>query len=194
MSFFRHVAQLNIDWSKWDCWEQLSEHSGYRFVHEDFCIFCDRPELLLVDAENRPHNDTGPFCRWRDGCALYAVHGVRVPAWIIEAPQTITVAKIEAEPNAEVRRVMIDRYGPSRYMSDSGAKEMHRDDYGVLYRKEVPGDEPMVMVDLVNSTPEPDGSFKKYMIRVDPKVRTAREAVAWTFEKAEAEYEPAIQT
>ena len=45
-----------------------------------------------------------------------------------------------------------------------------------------------------HSTPEPDGSVKKYMLRVDPKCRTAREAVAWTFDMEAGEYAPAIET
>jgi hypothetical protein len=32
----------------------------------------------------------------------------------------------------------------------------------------VPGVEPIIMVDLLNSTPEPDGSVKRYLLRVDP--------------------------
>jgi len=38
-----------------------------------------------------------------------------------------------------------------------------------------------VMVEVENATPEPDGHNKMYMIRVDPRCTTAREAVAWTF-------------
>ena len=37
------------------------------------------------------------------------------------------------------------------------------------------------MVEVVNSTPEPDGSRKTYFLRVPPTIGTAREAVAWTF-------------
>jgi hypothetical protein len=37
-----------------------------------------------------------------------------------------------------------------------------------LLRKQVPDDEPIVYVDLLNSTPEPDGTTKRYMLRVDP--------------------------
>ena len=33
----------------------------------------------------------------------------------------------------------------------------------------------------MNSTPEPDGTRRTYFLRVPPQMRTAREAVAWTF-------------
>lgn len=34
---------------------------------------------------------------------------------------------------------------------------------------------------IVNATADPDGSYRHYFLHVPPHVRTAREAVAWTF-------------
>lgn len=118
---------------------------------------------------------------WPDGLAIYAIHGVVIPTrqWqVVERPETITVAEIEAEPNIEVRRVMIDRYGPARYVVDSGATvvdELPADHpcTGLrgarLLRKDLHRDVSMVCVDLPNSTPEPDGSVKRYMLHVNPR-------------------------
>lgn len=44
---------------------------------------------------------------------LYFWHGVLVPVHAITAPQTITVADIQAETDAEVRRVLRERFGPT---------------------------------------------------------------------------------
>ena len=55
-------------------------------------------------------------------------------------------------------------------------------------------DEPMVMVEVRNSTPEPDGSRKTYFLRVPPRTQTAREGVAWTFGLTADEYVPAVET
>lgn len=52
----------------------------------------------------------------------------------------------------------------------------------------------LVMVKVVNSTPEPDGQFKDYFLRVPPQMRRAKEAVAWTFNKTETKYQPAMET
>ena len=49
-------------------------------------------------------------------------------------------------------------------------------------------------VEVVNSTPEPDGSFKTHFVRVPPECPTAREAVAWTFDMASEDYRPVMQT
>jgi hypothetical protein len=203
LRFFRHVAKLPLDYTAWDAWETLSLHSGPRIVHESFCIISDRPEILTVDDRNRPHAENGPFCRWRDGSALYAVHGARVPAWIVEHPEQITVAKIDAERNAEIRRVMVDRYkrgeavsGAAAYLLDSGAEVLDDDpDHGVLYRCVRPSDTDMMMVRVTNNTVEPDGTVRQFFLRVHPELRpmlankelgqpqkpTARNAVASTW-------------
>lgn len=51
-----------------------------------------------------------------------------------------------------------------------------------------------MMVEVVNATPEPSGECKDYWLRVPPGMRTAHEAVAWTWGKTEAEYNPVVQT
>jgi hypothetical protein len=76
ISFFRHIAKLPLDYSIFLHGETLSECSGPCCVHRDFCIISDRPEILKIDDQNRPHCDDGPFCRWRDGLEIYAKHGV----------------------------------------------------------------------------------------------------------------------
>jgi len=194
LSFFRHIAKLPLDYSKWEHFESACVHGGPMMMHEEFCIVSDRPRILKIDNQNRPHCDTGPFCQWSDGTALFAIRGVRMRRYVVLEPSRITLEKIGAETNAEIRRVMIERYGQARYLKDSGAKEIHRDDYGILYRKEIPGDEPLVMVKVVNATPEPDQSFKDYWLRVPPDMQRARQAVAWTFGKDENEYEPALES
>ncbi|MGW6422603.1 DUF6745 domain-containing protein [Nocardia sp. NPDC055053] len=71
---------------------------------------------------------------------------------------------------------------------------VHRDDTGILWRIALDGDEDVVMVEVVNSTPEPDGTNRTYWLRVPPTTRTAREGVAWTFGLAADAYEPVQQT
>jgi len=173
---------------------ELSRHCGWWIPCEEVCILQHKPSEIHMDEENRLHNDQGAAIKYRDGYSVYAVHGVRVPADIIEDRSSITVARIEAEENAEVRRVMIEFYGLEKYVLDSGAKEIHKDEFGILYRKELNDDEPIVMVKVVNSTPEPDGSFKDYFLRVPPEIETAQSAVAWTFGVDEDEYAPLAET
>ena len=104
------------------------------------------------------------------------------------------MAAIQAEANAEIRRVLLDRYGWDRYVLESGAQIVHADDYGTLYRAELEGDEPIAMVSVVNSTADTDGSFKPYLIPVNPACRTAHDAVASTFGLTAKTYKPVVET
>jgi len=177
LSFFRHVVQLPIDYTNYDAWEILARHSGPRCAHEQFCIISDRPEIFVLDDQNRPHCETGPFCSWRDGSALYAIHGVYVPAWVVEHPEHITVATIDEEENAEIRRIMLERFGIVRYIRESQVEVRDQCplDHPIvglrgarlLYKEQI-NDEPLVYVEVFNPTPERDGSCKPYMLAVDP--------------------------
>ena len=154
----------------------------------------------IVNGVKRLHCADGPalLC---DVENLYFWHGTMVPDFVITKPELITLNHIDTETNAEVRRVMIDKYGQGRYLTDSGAEQIHSDRFGVLYRKTVPNDEVMVMVKVVNSTAESDGTRKEYFLRVPPNITTAHEAVAWGFPygpemvvRTPAQYAPSIET
>jgi len=142
----------------------------------------------------RLHRGDGPAMLFRDGWPVYAWHGVRVPGEAIEAPDSLTSERILAERNVEVRRALIEIYGHDRFLLGARAKKLHVDDWGTLWRVDLPDDQPLLMVEVLNSTPEPDGAFKTYHLRVPPDMRTAHQAVAWTFQMTEEEYQPAIQT
>lgn len=89
---------------------------------------------------------------------------------------------------------MIEKYGLSKYIEDSDSILIHKDTFGELYEKEINNDESIVMVKVINSTAETDGSFKNYFLRVPPECKTAKEAVAWTFGIESNQYEPQIET
>jgi hypothetical protein len=124
----------------------------------------------------------------------------------VEHPERITAKSIDSERNAEVRRVMLERMGEARYLVESGAECIHQDETGWLYRREMSNDEPILMVKVRNSTPEPDGSVKEYWLRVAPNLAplgiqdarpqplTARNAVASTFGLYGKDYHPQIET
>ena len=160
---------------------------------DDTLYWVAKPTVHKDVGIRRLHHSSGPALE-SDVENLYFWHGVLVPAFVVVRPDWITVKHIDSEDNAEVRRVMLERYGWERYITDCGAKPVHKDAYGELYRRELPNDEPIVMVRVMNSTPEPDGSVKPYMLRVPPDIRTAHAAVAWTFGLKAREYRPAIET
>ena len=157
-------------------------------------VLTDRPTVLGRDGRGNLHAEHGPALAWADGYTLHALHGVPVPARLVEAPETITAVQIRNERNVEVCRFLLERYGHQRYLRNIRAKRMHADEFGVLWRCPMPDGEDLVLVQVTNATPEPDGSFRTYWLRVPPGMRTARQAVAWTFCLDEGDYHPAAQT
>lgn len=100
----------------------LSEWCGWWMPYRETMILQHRPCKLHRDDNGSLHNESAMAIEYRDGWGLYSWHGVRVPAFVITAPETITVKLIEKENNAEIRRVMIERYGWERYITNSHAK------------------------------------------------------------------------
>jgi len=168
---------------------------GWTLFFDKVCIVSKKPTMHfeVKNEEIKPeqtsllHRMDGPAIDYGKGdpCNVYAIGGVTVEDYVVENPEKITVSDIENETNAEVRRVKINQYGQSRYIQDSGSEIINEDDFGVLYRKKLAGDEDLMMVKVINSTQEPDGTYKDYFIRVDPKayggLKTARQAVASTW-------------
>jgi hypothetical protein len=145
-----------------------------------------RPSMRVED--DRLHCEEGPAVAWPGAARYWFWRGVQVPQKVIESPKLLTPEEISTETNVEVRRVMIERVGADRYLRDAGAELVQQDDYGKLWRLEFDDDEPLQMVEVVNSTPEPGGSRKTYFLRVPPRYKTARGAVAWTFGLKRHEY------
>lgn len=158
------------------------------FMFAEETLALPRPAVRLQG--DRFHAEDGPALAWPGGTRRWFWKGVEVPQYVVEEPSRITPRAILDERNAELRRVLLERHGAERFLRALGAEPVHADDFGTLYRVEFPGDEPLVMVKVLNSTPELDGSRREYFLRVPPNVETAHEAVAWTFGLSAAEYHP----
>ena len=96
----------------------VARNAGWWWPMRDTVILTDRPDTLHRDPQGRLHCETGPALRYRDGWAIHAIHGVRVPADLIE--HGWDVARILEEGNAEVRRAAIELTGWEHFISDSG--------------------------------------------------------------------------
>ncbi len=172
--------------------DQAIRAGGWWWPFEDVCIVMDNPLEFHVDVGRRLHNPDGPALRFRDGFTLSAIWGRLVPEMVIA--NQFCANDIDAAQNSEVRSIMIDKYGLERYMTESGAEEIQRDECGILYRKSFNLEEPVMSVQVTNSTESPDGGFRAYWLRVPPHITSAREGVAWSFGLEKDEYDPTQQT
>ena len=211
ISFFRHIAQLPIDYSKWQHYEAAATHAGWRFMHPDFCIVVDFPLELHRDEQARPHCESGPSHRWSDGFQFYHWHGYRIPEgkeWIIADKARITPDAIEAEENAELRRIMLEievdgRTGFDRYREARGAKVIDADNLHGRPRQllsiQVRGEEHRI-IDVLNGSLEPDGSRRQFLLgaarnpRTRDQARTVHEAVALSYGIDPGVYSEGVRT
>lgn len=173
---------------------EVAAHAGWWWPYEKVTVVCERPVELHRDEAGRLDRGDGPALAYPDGFALYAWRGMPVPADFLAELTTLDPTRIRTEENAELRRVMLEFYGYDRYLAESGAEPIGKDETGILWRIALDDDEDVVMVEVVNSTPEPDGTSRTYWLRVPPNTRTAKEGVAWTFGLDAKAYEPLRQT
>lgn len=222
-AFSRDVLGVEYARSKdLDLWVEVSKSCGWFWPFEGLCIVANRPEVVKWEpgrAPERLHCVDGPALRFRDGWAVHALRGVRVPGELIDDPAKLTASRIDAEANAEVRRVLVEQYGLAKYILDSGAVVVDEDvefngQPRRLLRKPASGGAPdLLMVECRNATPEPDGTRKTYFLHVEPTLRpmrrradgtcevfgeaqapTCHNAVASTFGRRGECYGPVVQT
>lgn len=94
--------------------------------------------------------------------------------------------EILATENQEVRSALIEKW------DKKDLEEIDSDETGTLYSTDTYPEQRVVKVK--NSTPEADGTFKTYWLRVPSNIETAGEAVAWTFGLDEDEYNPIVES
>ena len=202
-------------WEKYQPWEDCAIHGSFRYLHEKFCIVADFPSALMTDEQHRPHNPDGPSHAWRDGWSLYHWNGVRVPAQVILAPETLTAEQITKEQNQEVRRVMIERMGWERFCVVCKMKVIHRDElvakfptvpvsdlvepgqrFVYDYRDGKETAELLEAEDITDFEDRPlrfvrltdPSTGRKYTLRVPHDTERCYAGVGWTFGKTEEEY------
>ena len=175
-SFFRDVAKLNIDFTKYNHYEKAAEHGGPRFVHKKFWIICDFPERICKDEQNRPHSATGPSISWRDGFAAYYWRGTAIPKEWILSPKTIDPQLALNHPNIEQRRCVAEILGWDKVLLQLNAVVIDKDEdpmIGELVEVDLPdiGKERFLRVVC--------GTGRKFAIPVPPDMTSAVLAQAW---------------
>ena len=179
--YLRDVLELYGDTARLTGLWQVARTVGWLQPHQRTCWLSERPDLLRGDTRDRLHDSTGPALRYPDGWSMWAWKGVEIPRWMIERPDRITLASIDAESNVELRRCLIEIMTPARYVALGGPERVAEDEAGVLWRKTWFPPDAWAAVEVINATPEPDGTHKHFFLQVPAHMRTAREAVAWSY-------------
>ena len=187
-SFFRDVCGLDLPGDLWDrarALEATMQSACWWWPHREFVMVCERPTVIhreCVDpritrgpGSHRLHCETGPAIAWPDGWGVYALHGVRVPAWIVETPaDRIDPRRLLQETNAEIRRELVRKVGIERVCETLGATLLDRQ-----------GDYELLALDLQDGRHRPYLKMKNpsigvyHLEGVHPNCATVQQALNW---------------
>jgi hypothetical protein len=164
-----------------DCFSAgLYAAARWRRRGETRTLLIERPRLRLANGQLHCANE--PAVVWPDRSGRWYWQGIAVPAKLVASRDDLSAEQIARIDNQELRRVALERLGWQRFLETADAELRAQDDYGKLWSTQIRFDgERAQVVEVVNATPELDGSYRRYFLRVPPEMRTARQAVAWTF-------------
>ncbi len=167
------LSRLDIS----DCVNLCSLPNGLR-VSSDI-------EIANTGLTELPETLRGVRLRWRS---------VLISPRIAFQPETITAAEILSETNAEMRRVLLERFGLERLVSEVDAEVLDKDHDSGGERKllRVPMEGGADLVCVLVFCPS---TARQYILRVPPTMRTCRQAVAWTAGFSDPDdYRPLVET
>lgn len=156
-------------------------------------ILCDeavfvshKPTYLFTDDAGELHCESGPafrydplpnpkYAQFNDAFEGYYWHGFNISAWIITNPEKITVENIQSEDNAEVKRIMLERFGTGRFITEAGGvlleEEQHEQDGHSQLWKDKLGN---VMLHCGDPS-----TSRMYWLTLPPTVTSIKEAYAF---------------
>lgn len=185
LSFFRHVAGLDLDYSEWDDYEALAQLSGMRLMHEKFTIVCERHTLVRRNERNQPHCEDGPAIAWADGTSRYYWHGLAVPAEWIENKESIHPSVALTHDNAELGRALCEILGWERVLEELDARTIDKDHdpmVGELLEADLPDVRGARFLKMLC------GTGRTFCRRVPSEMTTAIGAQAWMWQVTEEQY------
>jgi hypothetical protein len=166
--------------------EFLLEHGRYVtfWPNKRFCVVCDKPTRVLLNNNRQAHSTEKPAIRYSDGWSIAAVGGIPVPLRFFKDRDLLTPKVIQRTPNVETKRALIELYGYERYLHDTDAHlvDQNTDQDGReqnLWSFGVTMNVGINLLEVFNSTPEPDGTFKKYFLQVPSTIHHIHTALNW---------------
>jgi len=174
IAFYKFCEEIGVKYKKEDSkmlglWDDLSQSCGWWIPYDGICFISERHEICKFE-DSMLHCEDGPCVKFRDGWSVYAINGHLVNEKIVMTPELITLEEIENESNAETKRIMIDRYGTGKYLSDIDAKVIDIDSSNTFRS--------LIVDKNANKFLEgTDGSTERvYFMRVPNYVQTCKEA------------------
>jgi len=123
---FANTIGLEMDQEKLEKFLLWTRCCPFVLFKDDFVYVSRKPTTLEFNDAGQLHCDDGPACLYKDGWAIWSLNGVAVTEQIVMKPETLTLKQIKEEENAEIKRLMIERYGFEQYLAEVDAKLLDR--------------------------------------------------------------------
>ncbi len=131
----------------------LAKHCGWWAPYENICFMQHKPKEIHMHNKLL-HKDGGPAVLYRDGFAVWALNGVRIPQWLSETrTEDIDPRKLLKIDNAQVRAEFVRKVGIERVCYGLKAKCVDKK-----------GNYELLMLDLQ------DGRRRPYLKMLNPSV------------------------
>lgn len=174
-----------------DALAAASAEVGWWWPMKGAVVLTDRPTVIARDKDGRLHCADGPALAYTDGCSIYAWHGQRVPADLIDGDGW-TLDQIVKERNTEIRRCAVERMGWDVFLHKAGAELVAEapdpgNDPHTIRLYELPAvleeaySEPARIALVTNGSVERDGTRHRYGIVVRKSFSDPIAAMADTY-------------
>jgi hypothetical protein len=106
---------------------QVAKSCGWIWAYDTVCIVSAKPLVCLTNDNNQLHCTDGPAIEYGDGTAEYVYDGVIMDKETIMNPESITVDDIENTISEEQKRIKIQIYGTSKFLTDTKSEIVDMD-------------------------------------------------------------------
>jgi Domain of unknown function (DUF6745) len=103
-------------------WRAVGQSCNWWWPMEGVCFLSERPRAIHWDERGRLHNADRKAVEYPDGWGVYSWHGTRVPARVIEDPDSYTAKELAGIRNTEHTRAIAEKLGWAKYLDKLGTK------------------------------------------------------------------------
>jgi hypothetical protein len=118
--------------------EEAVKECGIYYPFEKGVLISERPCELHYNASQQLHNPNGLAIKFKDNTGVYALNGVRMPAFLFEVPKSqIKPEQILAITNVEQRLEAMKWYGLNAFLTNLGSIVLDKSANGMYELLEV---------------------------------------------------------
>ena len=180
-------------------WEPLvdaAEAGLFLFRVTPGMVYCTAQPTIFAES-GYLHRANGAAIEYFSGERYWFWYGVEMPDWAIRNPCEIKAAHVRDAKDAALQGALVRAMGAEHALAELDRTIVDSDvTHGTLWHCSLAWREDVIcaVLEVENATSTAGGLRHKHFLFVPLRVRTARDAVAWTYGLAEEDYDLAVRT